>query len=222
MKQRSLRTLLARNSTRKSTEERLAYLEGHRTASQASFSLLAALFGLLGGIGIYQTFIQNIQEEVDTQVATVVAGKAAPIFSAAQTADAAQREVALVGTAISREVNPTATPSPSIGDAERTISDYYGALTAGNYALAWSMLSTGFRDRSGQASFEGYEAFWKGIKQVEVVETALTASDTLTATFLVRLKYTQGSGQPWENSYFHTLVFEPQSGSWKIDSVAEA
>ena len=105
---------------------------------------------------------------------------------------------------------PTTSPAPaaptSVADAIRS---YYALMDGGRIDEGWALLSPGYQDRTGEAS---YRRFWQSIADVEVLEAGGGDLDG-TAT----LRYTRDDGSTSTEAVALRFVRDPDGGGLLID-----
>jgi serine/threonine protein kinase len=172
-------TIAERSDERRPIARRAAPVSPPRRDRPRAVLLLVPLVVLVAGV-LYLARSSGDKPRVTSP--TVVATTVAPSAATSKTPTTARRV--------------QAAPSSSVAEAAR---QYFTRLSQGDYAGAYSMLSSGFRAAQSQASFE---RFWRSASPVSI--TGPVTANGLTATVPVRM-----GGRP--NTY--VLTFARGSGN---------
>jgi len=215
--------LLARVTPHTSLEERLARLEGFRSAFEITVAVALAFVGLLAGGVVYNAFQSRMEAEVARSVSQHAAAYRDSIEQHATAVAESKTEVILLATSIAARVSPTSTPFPSTEAALQTVKEFYALINSQSHLAATALLTPDFKYRTGQDNFDNFIKQWEAVDSVAIVELVLTARSELSATYTARLTYRYKSGQsPRDFVYSYRLAYDSYLAKWLIDSIRPA
>lgn len=98
------------------------------------------------------------------------------------------------------------------------IYNYFANINAGNYGLAWSLLTDRFKTNVNHNSYDDYANFWGSVSRLDITGVSIESQTGTNAVVTVGLVFNYRSGQVTTSSQRFYLFYDSARGTWLFDS----
>jgi len=112
----------------------------------------------------------------------------------------------------------TAQVPSNYSNPDETIKRYYQAISDGDYATSWSMLTQSFKNKYNNSGYGPYREWWSTLSRVEILSITDQSVDSQSSYLVVELAYYYKNGQvdTYDQMGF-SLIGDNTANDWKIN-----
>ncbi len=110
---------------------------------------------------------------------------------------------------------PTSVPPlPGTQTPQQFMNYYFSTINAGNYSLAWTFLTDGFKAVANHGSFTDYATFWGSVARVDIASLNLVSQTGSDAIVDITLVFNYNGGLVTSETVRYHLIYDAGRGTW--------